>query len=138
MYPSDHAPTNARQSTSIHSHQTWTDIIWGLDIYDLRTDVGIESIKYMRNAIYSDSAAGRLILTNLHYYSQLESGQVNPILEHPQMCISYFTPTWMTSLRRYLSNHNITITVSDHGCTKLTSPMDQQIIMQPQHLPVHH
>jgi hypothetical protein len=33
----------------------------GLGLYDLRTEAGIEAIKFLRNSLYSDSEAGNLI-----------------------------------------------------------------------------
>ena len=103
----------------------------GLDLYDLQTEGGLESIKFMRDAIYTDTPAGRLILTNLQY-SQLEAGVPEPLLEKPDQYISYLTPTWVTSVRQYLSQHNMTITVNNDGSQVLAS--GDQHIMQPAHL----
>jgi hypothetical protein len=69
----------------------------GVDLYDLRTEAGLEAIKYMRNAINSQSEAGQLILTNIQY-SQLEAGITHPILKHPEIHLAYLTPTWITSI----------------------------------------
>jgi hypothetical protein len=38
----------------------------GIDLLDLRTEVGISQIKYLRDAVYSDSEAGRLIILNVN------------------------------------------------------------------------
>jgi hypothetical protein len=80
----------------------------GMDIFDLRTEAGIEAIKYLRNAVYSNTETGKLILINLHR-SQQEAGIVKLLLQHPNQHISYLTPTWVTSIRQYLSTHNITM-----------------------------
>ena len=46
-------------------------------------------------------------------YTQIESGLLQPILEHPSVHIPYMTPTWTTSLRQFLYQHNLTITLTD-------------------------
>ena len=84
----------------------------GMDLYDVRTEAGIEAIKYMRDAVYQKSEAGKLILINVQH-SQLESGITQPILEHPNIHLPYLTPTWITSIRQYLHRHNLTITLTD-------------------------
>jgi hypothetical protein len=38
----------------------------GMELFDVRTEAGIESIKYMRNAVHSQSKAGKLILINVN------------------------------------------------------------------------
>ena len=81
----------------------------GLGLYDLRTEVGIEALKFLRNSTYSDSEPGNLIRLNLQY-SQLESGIGEPLLEHPSIHgVSYLTPTWILSVRQFLSYHNLSI-----------------------------
>ena len=104
----------------------------GLDIYDLRTEAGLEAIKFFRDAVYTGSENGKLLLMNLHY-SQIEAGIGESLLEHPSISIPYVTPTWLMSLRQFLHNHNITITVSDDYSLPLHGPTDQYI-MQRQHL----
>jgi hypothetical protein len=73
----------------------------GLALIDLRTEVGISQLKYMRDAIYSDSKAGKVIIMSLKY-SQIEAGIAEPLLEHPHICLSYLTPTWLLSVCQYL------------------------------------
>ena len=34
----------------------------GLALYDLRTEAGIEAIKFFRNAVYSNTECGKLLL----------------------------------------------------------------------------
>ena len=78
----------------------------GLCLYDLRTKVGISQLKYFRDSVFSNSKAGKLMLINVQYM-QLESGPSLPHLEHPHIRISYLTPTWTTSLRQFLFQHNL-------------------------------
>ncbi|KAI2512440.1 hypothetical protein MHU86_1893 [Fragilaria crotonensis] len=84
----------------------------GLDLMDLRTELGISTIKYMRDSIYSGTEAGKLMLLNLKY-SQIESGIARPLLEYPGLGIPYLTPTWITSVRQFLFQHNLTISLTD-------------------------
>ena len=104
----------------------------GMDLYDLRTEVGIESIKFFRDAIYSNSENGKLIRLNMQY-SQLEAGTGEKLLEHPDVHIAYLTPTWILSLRQFLSCHNMTIKVTNSFQIPLAGPKDEYI-MQPVHL----
>jgi hypothetical protein len=99
----------------------------GIGLIDLRTEGGIEMIKFFRHAVYSDSQVGRLLLLQLQA-SQLESGLPNLLLEEPKLLIPYLTPTWILSMRQYLSNHNITITVTGAEPAPLKSPSDQHIM----------
>jgi hypothetical protein len=105
----------------------------GLGLYDPRTEVGIEAIKFLRNSLYSDSESGNLIRLNLQY-SQRESGVVGIyLLEQPQVHIAYLTPSWILSIGQYLSNHNMSITVSDIHLDKPNGTTDDYI-MQLEHL----
>lgn len=104
----------------------------GLDLYDMRTELGIESLKFLRNSVFSNSAAGQLIIMNLQYL-QLEAGIGESILENPQIDISYLTPSWLTSVRNFLSKHNMSITLTDQPTIQAAGPHDQ-FIMQSQHL----
>ncbi|KAI2497423.1 hypothetical protein MHU86_17081 [Fragilaria crotonensis] len=104
----------------------------GMDLYDVRTEAGIEAIKYMRDAVYQKSEAGKLILINVQH-SRLESGITQPILEHPNIHLPYLTPTWITSIRQYLHRHNLTITLTDTYDIKRNGT-DDLVIMTAEHL----
>ena len=104
----------------------------GLALYDLRTEAGLEAVKFFRNAIYSDSETGNLLRINLQY-SQWESGIEQPLLEFPSIHVSYLTPSWILSLRQFISCHNITISLTDTYKIMRKSETDQ-FIMQPCHL----
>ena len=104
----------------------------GLGIYDLRTEAGIEAIKFLRNSIFSGSEPGNLIRINLQY-SQLESGVGTPLLEYPSLHIPYLTPTWVLSVRQFLSCHDMSITLTESYVPTLRSTSDA-FIMQPMHL----
>jgi hypothetical protein len=99
----------------------------GLALIDLRTEIGISRLKYMRDAIYTNSEPGKLIIMNLKY-SQMEAGIAEPLLEHPHIHISYLTPTWTTSLRQYLYLHNMTVTLTDTITINLRGKFDQCIM----------
>ncbi|KAI2511186.1 hypothetical protein MHU86_3151 [Fragilaria crotonensis] len=95
----------------------------GLGIIDLRTEYGIEMIRMFRNAIYSQTEVGKLLLMQVQA-SQLEAGIPNPLLEEPHIHIPYLTPTWVLSMRQFMSNHNITITLTNTLSMSLHSPRD--------------
>jgi hypothetical protein len=104
----------------------------GLALYDLRTELGIETLKFLRNAIFSNSAAGRLILLNLQYL-QPEAGISECLLENPGVHIDYLTPSWLVSVRKFLALHNMSITLTDQPTIALAGLSDQ-FIMQHTHL----
>ena len=84
----------------------------GLALIDLRTELGISNLKYMRDSIFSDTEVGKLMILNVKY-SQIESGIKEPLLENPGIQISYLTPTWILSVRQFLSQHNMKVTLTD-------------------------
>ena len=89
-------------------------------------------IKYFRDAIYTRSTVGELLLIQLKSL-QIEAGIPNLLLEEPHIVIPYLSPTWITSMRQYQFNHNITITVTD--VLQLTTQSSQdEIIMSAERL----
>jgi hypothetical protein len=84
----------------------------GLALMDLRTEVGISTIKYMRDSIYSETETGKLMVLNVKY-SQIEAGISEPLLEHPAILIPYMTPTWTIPIRQFLCQHNLTVSLTD-------------------------
>lgn len=114
---SSHLPTAIRHGPKLFG---------GLDLFDVQTEAGIE-----RDSVFSDSPAGKLIVTNLQY-SQREAGIPEPLLEKPTLYLPYLTPTWITSVRQYLSTHNLTIQINSDGHEPLRKGDFQ--IMQPKHL----
>ena len=99
----------------------------GIGLMDIRTECGIEMIKYFRNSVYSDNQVGRLLLLQLQA-SQLESGLPILLLEEPDVLIPYLTPTWILSMRQFMSNHNLTIRLTDVPPLQLRNPTDQFIM----------
>ena len=61
-------------------------------------------------------------------YSQIESGILEPILEHPEILISYLTATWITSIRQFLCQHNTTISLTDTLKIQLRGSNDRCIM----------
>jgi ribonuclease HI len=102
-------------------------VFGGLNLVDLRTEVGISQIRFFRHAIYSGSEAGKLLLISLKY-TQIEAGIAEPLLEQPEVHVSYITPTWITSLRQFLYTHNITITLTDTLQIVFSGQSDQCIM----------
>ena len=99
----------------------------GLELYDLRTEVGIEAIEFFRDAICADSETGKLLRLNMQY-SQLKEGTGEPLLEKLDIHLSYLTPTWILLLNQYLSCHNMTITVTDSYAIPLQGPSNDYIM----------
>ena len=58
-------------------------------------------------------------------FSQIESGMSEPILEHPGIQIRYLTPTWITSIRQLIFQHNLTISLTDTFTVLLRGPKDK-------------
>ena len=85
----------------------------GLNLIDLRTELGICNLKFLRQAIYTGSEAGQLLIISLKY-TQLEAGVSFNLLTQPGTNIPYLTPTWITSVRQFLYQHNITVNITGH------------------------
>jgi hypothetical protein len=86
----------------------------------------------LRNNVYANSKVDKLRQLNMRYF-QREAGIGHPLLECPSVYISYLTPTWITSVRQFLSLNCITITCTDQPPVQLRTKMDQ-FIMDPAHL----
>jgi hypothetical protein len=99
----------------------------GLGLMDLRTECGIEMLKYFRNHVYRQTEVGELLVIQLKTL-QLEAGIPQPLLEFPTIEVSYLTPTWILSMRQFLSNHNLTVTVTDSLSNTLRGPNDTHIM----------
>ena len=97
--------------------------------------MGIETLKFLRNALYSDSEAGNLIRLNLDY-SQPEAGVDFHLLEQPNRHVSYLTPSWILLVRQFLGNNNMHLQISDLHLDPLHGPKDEYI-MQSEHLKRH-
>ena len=103
----------------------------GIALMDIRTELGIATIKYLRNAVYSQSAAETLILSTLKHLQQ-EAGIGEHLLESPNIQVPYLTPTWLTSIRQYMSNHNLSITITDKLAPRLLRAGDSFLMVQSQ------
>jgi hypothetical protein len=99
----------------------------GLGLIDLRTEAGIEMIRFFRNSVYKKSKVRQLLLLSLQS-SQLEAGIPNQLLEEPQVAVPYLTPTWILSLRQYMYNHNISIKITNVSPYELVTPSDAFIM----------
>ena len=83
----------------------------GHGLYDLRTELGMETLKFLRDSLYTDSEAGNLIRINLDYSSQREAAVDFHLLEKPDRgYISYLTPSWVMSIRQFLGNNKMHLT----------------------------
>jgi hypothetical protein len=64
-------------------------------------------------------------------YSQIESGISEPLLEKPDIPLLYLTPTWLTSVRQFLYQHNLTLSITDTLLIRFQGSHDR-CIMQPE------
>lgn len=101
----------------------------GIDLIDLRTEMGISQLKLFRDSVYSGNEVGNTMILNIKYM-QLESGLAEPLMEHPDIHISYLTPTWTTSLRQFMYQHNLTTTLTDTMTVQFRGKFDQCIMNQ--------
>jgi hypothetical protein len=101
----------------------------GLDLPDLRTEMGIAQLKLLRNAVFAKTEVGKLILLSLKY-SQIEAGISQPLMEHPEIPMSYISPTWLLSLRQYMYQHNLALTFSDQLHINYQGQYDRCIMQQ--------
>lgn len=104
----------------------------GLGIHDLRTEIGIAQLKLIRNAIYKNSEVGKMMILSTKY-SQIEAGIRENLLERPDIALPYISSTWITSVRQYLFQHNLTLTLTNGLKIHLQGKHDC-CIMQPHHL----
>lgn len=65
----------------------------GIDLIDLRTEMGISQLKLFGDSVYSGNEVGKNTMILNIKYMQLESGLAEPLMEHPDIHISYLTPT---------------------------------------------
>lgn len=105
----------------------------GLDLLDLRTEAGILAVKLLHDSIFAMSETGKMIHLNLYYYSQVESGIGEPLLEVPAIAVSYLTPTWVTSVRHFLYQHSLKIHLTESYEPPLRTKNDPYI-MDTEHL----
>ena len=94
---------------------------------DLRTELGISNLKLLRDAIYTESEAGKLMIFNVKY-SQIEAGISEPLLENPHIHLSYVTPSWVMSVRQFMYQHNVTVTLTDMLKVELRGKTDTCIM----------
>jgi hypothetical protein len=99
----------------------------GIDLMDLHTEMEISQMKLFRDSVYSGNEVGNMMILNAKYM-QLESGLAEPLLEHPEIHISYLTPTWTTSLRQFMYQHNLTITLTDAMTVQFRGQFDRCIM----------
>ena len=96
----------------------------GLGLVDLRTEGGIEMLKYFWHTIYSGTEVGDMLLMHVQT-SQLESDQQISLLTDPTIYIPYLTAPWVMSLRQFMSNHKIEIDLTQTLTLSLKSATDE-------------
>jgi hypothetical protein len=99
----------------------------GLGLTDLCTESGIEMIKFFRHEVHGQTPVGKLLLIQVQA-SQLESGIIQDLLEEPCLFIPYLTANWVLSMRQYMSNHNVSIMLTQSLRIPLKGQHDQHIM----------
>jgi ribonuclease HI len=84
-------------------------------------------MRFLRNAIYTDSEAGRLLTLSLKY-TQLEAGIYEDLLANPTIDVPYISPTWLMSLRLFAANHSIKIHITNTLKIRLNGGPDRCIM----------
>ncbi|KAI2507938.1 hypothetical protein MHU86_6471 [Fragilaria crotonensis] len=96
---------------------------WGVSTFSIfERNVGM----WHRNE-YGNTRVGQLLLPQLQK-SQLETGLSHSLLEEPSLHIAYLTPTWVLSMRQFMSNHNIWMTLTETFIIKLLGRNDRCIM----------
>jgi hypothetical protein len=78
------------------------------------------------NLLESDHSC---FLKEAQKHLQQEAGIGEPLLEFPDIYIPYLTPTWLTSIRQYMSNHNLTVSITDVLTLCVRRPGDSFIMV---------
>ena len=84
--------------------------------------------------MHSGTEAGKLMILNVKY-TKIEAGIKDSILEHPSIHLPYLTPTWITSIRQFLFQHNMkspsrTLLPSRYEENKTTCVMNRIFLSQ--------
>jgi hypothetical protein len=101
----------------------------GINIADLRTKSGVYLLKALQDSVFANNEHGKMMLTSIKT-SQLESGLSIPLLLKPTIPVSYLTPTWITTIRQFLSRHGMTADLTDQ-LDMTPSCLSDQLIMNP-------
>lgn len=99
----------------------------GLALLDLSVDQGVRGITRLMNKLYCKDVVGDMILIELRML-QLESGSGSHLLEDPTNDIPYLTPCWITSLRAFMAENDITAKVTKARKTELSREHDRYIM----------
>ena len=84
----------------------------GLGLFDLQTELGISTLNYMSDAIFSHTEAAKLMILNVKYL-QIESGISELLQAHPGIYIPYQMPTWITLVWQFLFQLDLPISLID-------------------------
>ena len=84
----------------------------GIALCHIPTEQGIHQILYILEHVYNTTIAGQLIMMAVQY-TQLEAGTKALILTDTNPDISYVTASWVTSVRDFLRNNQISLEFSE-------------------------
>ena len=84
----------------------------GLAMKDLYIEQGIARIRGLLSHIFNSTDTGKMMLITIHNL-QMEAGTERPILNDPTISLPYLTEGWVTSTRKFLSQHQIQVELTD-------------------------
>ena len=80
----------------------------GLDFRDLKIEQGISRVGYLMSHMFHQTTLGSLMEISLQT-AQLEAGSVTLLLTNPSVPLPYLTECWITSLRQFMGNNQISL-----------------------------
>lgn len=84
--------------------------VFGLGLIDLRIEQGLTHVQAMLDYVGTDHKVGRVMLISLRHL-QLEAGVSFDILRQPDVPLVYLTDSWVTSLRGFCAEYNVSLSV---------------------------
>ena len=84
--------------------------VFGVGLTDLRIEQGLAHVQALLDYIGTDHKVGRVMLISLRHL-QLEAGVSFDLLCQPRTPLVYLTDSWVTSLRGFCAEYNVSLRV---------------------------
>ena len=94
---------------------------------DLTVEQGIRAVEGFLYHKYADNEVAKLMDISLRI-AQLESGQEEHLLLHPEIQIPYLTKSWVTDMRNFMEKHNLQIETSNQWSPHTSCQNDEMIM----------
>ena len=123
--PAKYAESTFLSRMGFNRHFPWAATYGPLDFgvlafQDLSTEQGVMQIKTILENFYHGTEIGKMIMVSSLHTLQMEAGISALILTNLSQDIPYLTNCWLTSLRRFLHIHNISLEFADAWNHNLT------------------